>query len=379
MSPAAAASPFVLRLTPSSTSRPTEGTMTTLCIVVLIAAVVIAVMWWRRGGAPAKNKSTTAQSAHHSTALADAASPDVLVVVSAHDAARAAATVEVLTRKAAEPRRLVFAIGQHTSGDPTAFDMNSALEKAGVSPLVRRRVTLLPHSWGRVACWRQAALDLWDDEAFIALVDGDGEYGPTEKWDALLLEQIQPLTCIHAVGLHEPGFLVAHDAHHEIPTLLARPFTFRTVVAQPSIAVGQGGGMTLGPATRIASALKHMVDVPCWAGGMVLSSHLYAAGMSFLASTKVCMGLKQDLVVRPLRFQPRRIRQRLDASGYLRWLGILEGGQPCGRARMGLPPTLDNENDDDTYAASVRYGGADAVRYRRMIDCGEVEEPTATF
>ena len=91
------------------------------------------------------------------------------------------------------------------------------------------------------------------------------------------------------------------------------------------------------------------------------------------------MGLKQDLVVRPLRFQPRRIRQRLDDSGYLRWLGVLEGGEPCGRARMGLPPTLDNENDDDTYAASVRYGGADAVRYRRMIDCGEVDAPTATF
>ena len=378
MSPAAAASPFVLRLTPSSTSRSPEGTMT-LCMIVLIAVVVIAVVCWRRWVAPATNKMATVQSPHHSTtALANAASPDVLVVVSAHDAARAAATVQVLTRKAAEPRRLVFAIGQHTSGDPSAFDMNSALEKVGVSSLVRRRVTLLSHSWGRVACWRQAALDLWDDEAFIALIDGDGEYDPTEKWDALLLEQIQPLTCIHAVGLHKPGFLVAHDAHHEIPTLLARPFTFRTVVAQPSIAVGQGGGMTLGPATRIASALKHMADVPCWAGGMVLSSHLYAAGMSFLASTKVCMGLKQDLVVRPLRFQPRRIRQRLDNSGYLRWLGVLEGGQPCGRARMGLPPTFDNE-DDDTYAASVRYGGADAVRYRRMIDCGEVEEPTTTF
>tara|TARA_B100000963_G_scaffold230521_1_gene201151 strand:- start:3124 stop:3261 length:138 start_codon:yes stop_codon:yes gene_type:complete len=45
---------------------------------------------------------------------------------------------------------------------------------------------------------------------------------------------------------------------------------------------------------------------------------------------------------------------------------------------MGLPPTVDDE-DDDTYAASVRYGGADAVRYRRMIDCREVEEPTTTF
>ena len=128
--------------------------------------------------------------------------------------------------------------------------------------------------------------------------------------------------------------------------------------------------MTLGPATRLASALTLMTNIPCWLGGVVLSAHLFAAGISFLASTRVCMGLQGGLSPRPLQFQPRRILKQVEATGYLAWLGTLAGHEPCGRARMGLPPDV----DDYTYAASVRYGGSDAVAYQRMLDCGEVDD-----